>query len=480
MALQDLTPQLRTRLSRLERVVGLFVGLATLLMMAGLAYYIYQTAKRKGTFDTKVRYYTFARSAAGLKIGQSVKLMGREVGEITQLELQPPGDSYDVFVAFDVKEPYFGYLWEDSRAKIGASDFLGNRYIELTKGTNGPATYLFREFKEVALDQVGSLIGTNDVRFVDEIYDEWVTNILAKPMDRLTTTNLLTIANARSVTTIRLIDTPTVTKKPTGIWDHTAARYKAPDADQETRKGYFLVPDEAPALADRLEKVVSTVEGALPNILELTNRVNRVLDNSALTAAHADELLMAARPIVTNLTLITGNLTGPRGSLGEWILPPELSRQITQALISANTLLTARAGQSQHQYRERSVHTHHRRGRHGAGFEAALAPSFRVQEQARRIDPVTTRAAPRAFATRPEHRPVSRHKAGQASRLPGAEGASPTLRFIGSFHEPPRRTNRARSAEHCSAGRRTVSGSAERCSAIRFMERPGDLGRKGI
>jgi len=340
VALQDLTPQLRTRLSRLERVVGLFVGLATLLMMAGLAYYIYQTAKRKGTFDTKVRYYTFARSAAGLKIGQSVKLMGREVGEITQLELQPPGDYYDVFVAFDVKEPYFGYLWEDSRAKIGASDFLGNRFIELTKGTNGPVTYLFREFKEVALDQVGSLIGTNDVRFVDEIYDEWVTNILAKPMDRLTTTNLLTIANARSVTTIRLIDTPTVTKKPTGIWDHTAARYKAPDADQETRKGYFLVPDEAPALADRLEKVVSTVEGALPNILELTNRVNRVLDNSALTAAHADELLMAARPIVTNLTLITGNLTGPRGSLGEWILPPELSRQITQALISANTLLT--------------------------------------------------------------------------------------------------------------------------------------------
>jgi len=45
MALQDLTPQLRTRLSRLERVVGIFVVLATLLLLAGLGYYVYSTAE---------------------------------------------------------------------------------------------------------------------------------------------------------------------------------------------------------------------------------------------------------------------------------------------------------------------------------------------------------------------------------------------------------------------------------------------------
>ena len=183
MALQDLTPQRRTRLSRLERVVGLFVGVAAILMAAGLAYYDYQTAKRKGTFDTKVRYYTLARSGAGLKVGQAVKLMGREVGEITEIELQPPGDYYDLFIAFEVKEPYFGYLWEDSRAKIVASDFLGGRALELTKGTNGAPTYLFRQFKEVPVDMLGSFVGTNDVRFVDEIYGQHETNLLARPLD---------------------------------------------------------------------------------------------------------------------------------------------------------------------------------------------------------------------------------------------------------------------------------------------------------
>lgn len=38
MAVQDLTPQLRTRLSRVERAVGWFVILATLLLLASFAY----------------------------------------------------------------------------------------------------------------------------------------------------------------------------------------------------------------------------------------------------------------------------------------------------------------------------------------------------------------------------------------------------------------------------------------------------------
>ncbi len=58
MALQDLTPQLRTRLSRMERAVGIFVGLAAVLLLSGFFYYLYHTAVRKGWFLTKATYYT--------------------------------------------------------------------------------------------------------------------------------------------------------------------------------------------------------------------------------------------------------------------------------------------------------------------------------------------------------------------------------------------------------------------------------------
>src|SRR6266571_2462873 len=64
MALQDLTPQLRTRLSRMERAVGWFVLLATASLAFGFAYYVYNTAERKGWFKIKTPYFTCVRQAS--------------------------------------------------------------------------------------------------------------------------------------------------------------------------------------------------------------------------------------------------------------------------------------------------------------------------------------------------------------------------------------------------------------------------------
>ena len=237
MALQDLTPQLRTRLNRLERVVGLFVAVATLLLLAGLAYYVYQLAKQKGWFVPKLSYFTFVRSATGLRVGDPVRLMGLNVGTITRIEPEEPGAYYDMFVAFEVKKPYYGYIWEDSRARVAASDFLGNRFIELTKGTNGAPTYLFQQYREVTLDEArDALSGTNQVILVDELYDGTKTNLLASPKQVLDEALLKVIEEAQSVATIRIIDTPYETERPTGIWDFREGRYKLPDSDEESQK----------------------------------------------------------------------------------------------------------------------------------------------------------------------------------------------------------------------------------------------------
>src|ERR1019366_5217931 len=137
MALQDLTPQLRTRLSRMERAVGWFVVLATALLLFGFGYYIYNRAETKGWFLKKVNYQTSISSGAGLKVGDSVKLMGFEVGEITAIIPNDPSESYNITVRLRIKEPNYGYIWSDSKVKVVAGDFLGNRYLEITKGKGG-------------------------------------------------------------------------------------------------------------------------------------------------------------------------------------------------------------------------------------------------------------------------------------------------------------------------------------------------------
>jgi hypothetical protein len=100
MPLQDLTPELRTRLSRVERRVGWFVILATGILLVGFAYYFYATAQSRGWFVTKINYATALNDAAGFKVGNLVKLMGFDVGEITQINLNSPELSHGLTIFF--------------------------------------------------------------------------------------------------------------------------------------------------------------------------------------------------------------------------------------------------------------------------------------------------------------------------------------------------------------------------------------------
>jgi hypothetical protein len=334
MALQDLTPQLRTRLSRLERVVGIFVAVATVLLLAALAYYVYSTAQRKGWFKQKLPYFTFVRSGTGLKEGDPIRLMGFPAGRIIEVEAMPPyQDQFgDVYVRFEVLEPYFGYVWEDSVAKVEPANFLGDRYIEITKGTNSSPTYTFYPFDDLTLAEAQSRTSTNSV-FSQEVYDPATTNFVARPFWAVTAAALNRVAQL-GVRTIQIGDKGHETKKPAGIWNDKLGKYER--FTKET-KGYWVHVDETPAVTERLQKIADQVESALPNFLGLTNTLVRVLTNADAIMVHADQLLVEAKPVVTNFAQITANLSGPKGSLGEWLFPTNVNAQLTATLGSANT-----------------------------------------------------------------------------------------------------------------------------------------------
>ena len=58
MPLQDLTPELRTRLRSVEKTVGWFVMVAAILLLVGFGYYLYATAQNRGWFVIKLNYAT--------------------------------------------------------------------------------------------------------------------------------------------------------------------------------------------------------------------------------------------------------------------------------------------------------------------------------------------------------------------------------------------------------------------------------------
>jgi len=335
MALQDLTPQLRTRLSRMERAVGWFVLLATALLVFGFAYYVYSTAERKGWFKTKAPYFTFADRATGLKVGDPVNLMGFDVGQITRIDAQPPSD-YDhaVYVQFEIKSDYYGYLWtEGSRAKVTTADLLGKRVLEVTKGTGGYPTYVFNPLRTLPVAEAQRLPDLRHWELAQEILAPDSTNLIARPLRPLT--NLAAIA-AAGYSNIVIMNTNEVRKSMTGIWNDKEGQY---DPYTKTNKPYWLLSDETPAVTERLEKLVGDVEKALPNILALTNQLTTVLSNTVQLTSNLDFVAVSIRPAVSNLGTATAHLDHP-GALGEWLLPTNVNRQLEATLGNANLTIT--------------------------------------------------------------------------------------------------------------------------------------------
>ncbi|MCG3148838.1 MAG: hypothetical protein PCFJNLEI_02287 [Verrucomicrobiae bacterium] len=233
-----------------ERWVGVFVVGALLLLVAGFAYYLYHTAERRGWLVPRCPYYTFVQSAEGLEVGEPVKMMGFEIGAITSIEAEPPGAYYNVFVGIEIKRPYYGYIWADSKIKVANVGLLG-RQLEISKGVTGLPTV--KDFND-------------------------------RPSEVLVNGKMVSLA--------------------------------------EAPKGVFLLPEESPSVTERAEKLLGQVEGALPNIVALTNQLNDVfananglLTNSSAVMLTLDRTVAQLDPVISNATVITGNLTGPTAAL---------------------------------------------------------------------------------------------------------------------------------------------------------------------
>jgi ABC-type transporter Mla subunit MlaD len=273
MAVQDLTPQLRTRLGRVEKAVGWFVTLATLLMLGGLAYYIYHLAALKGWLVPKAPYFAYLESGAGIKIGDKVKLMGFDAGQITLIKPEKPESGENVYVELQMFGDNIGYVWDDSIIKVKSAGVFGTRYLEVTKGGTR---------------------ATNDLHATYKLEAGKITSVWSRDMGGFTN------------------------------WSKGSAPYE-------------LLTDEPPELSSQLDAMAQMLKVSLTNILQLTNALAATLNNAAEATSNANELLRDARPLIRNVTQITDNLKQPGGSLGEWLIPAAMNQQLTFLLTNANS-----------------------------------------------------------------------------------------------------------------------------------------------
>jgi hypothetical protein len=349
MALQDLTPQLRTRLSRMERAVGWFVFLATALLLFGFGYYIYHTAERKGWFKIKAPFFTYLQSSTGLSVGDDVVMMGFAVGKITSVEPQKPYEKYNVKVEFEVTDPYFRYLWTGgSFVKVNSADFLGKRQIEVTRATNGYAICVTQPISIYSLDEAKKLAvaAPGHWQLAQDVVDA-MTNVVFhayEPVEAvLAESNAPVLANCVFETnSIYVYDNTVKRDRIVASWHRRNHRYENFTPNSEDA---YLRAVETPPISDQIQAMVLQVQGALPGILALTNKLSAVLDNAnttlgnaALATSNLNTTIVAAQPLVTNFAVISAQLREPGGVIN-WALGTNGDAQLQGALTNLNALL---------------------------------------------------------------------------------------------------------------------------------------------
>ncbi len=334
MPLQDLTPQLRTRLNRMEKIMGWFIIAAIVLMAVGFAYFLYRSAEQRGWFEVKAPFSTYADTGEGLAVGDPVRLMGFAIGRITRIAPQPPrgkGSDHNVRIEFVVVGTNYNYIWTgNSRARFVDTGFMG-KHLDITKGTKGYNVYVNFPVEQMTLEDIKSSPHLDKLRLGADIYQG--SNLACKAWLALST-NVDKLAGL-GLSNVWTVDVTSRGKNITGVWNDQESHYE-PFAGTNI---YILPPDEAPAIMDRVQAIVAQVQAALPNFLALTNQLAATLANSVQLTSNLNAVAAAIRPPLNDVAAITANLRNPHGALGEWLIPVNTRQELDATLLNANGAL---------------------------------------------------------------------------------------------------------------------------------------------
>ena len=121
------------RLSRATREisVGAFVSIGLILFAVG----VMAISKEQRLFSRKTRYWTSLDNTSGLTEGSPVRLVGVQIGTITDIEFPEDIRETKIKVVFSVDRAYANRIRSGTQALLKSLTYLSqDKYIELTPG----------------------------------------------------------------------------------------------------------------------------------------------------------------------------------------------------------------------------------------------------------------------------------------------------------------------------------------------------------
>lgn len=108
------------------------------VIVVGIALFLWASIRGGTSFlEHRSLLHTRFHNVAGLSQGSPVWFRGLEVGSVKTIQIKNEGDSSYVEIGMSVHKENLVSMHSDSKARIEAINFFGEKYVDITPGTSG-------------------------------------------------------------------------------------------------------------------------------------------------------------------------------------------------------------------------------------------------------------------------------------------------------------------------------------------------------
>jgi phospholipid/cholesterol/gamma-HCH transport system substrate-binding protein len=318
------------------------VGVVALAAMAIAAALIFLLTSRQGLLTSYSVLRTYMSDASGLQEGTPVRLNGINIGYLDKLRLTNTGNlRRAVELVLQVRTRYLPDIPVDSVAQIAASNLLGDKFINITKGTSPNQVQPDAELASLQTQDIPELMaGMSNLLGSFQMIVNRVDNLMAGVEQGKGTIGkflndpelynrtvgiaaeaqqLLTDARKGGGTLSKLIYDPS-------LYNDAQAPIKRIDAilaDLQAGKGTAGKLMYDTALYDQATGIATQIKGLLANLQAGKGTAGMLLKD--------DQVGQRLDTLLAKLTDITNKINSGQGTAGQFLDNPQLYQSMTGA-----------------------------------------------------------------------------------------------------------------------------------------------------
>ena len=289
-----------------ELRVGILAVLSFVILTAALVL----ISGGRGLFTPKYTLKTHLPNASGLRKGSLVWLAGVEVGSVDQVNISP-SDNPDqaVEVVMRIEQAYQSSIRQDSEATLGSIGLLGDKYIEISRGSQSSAV----------IPENGEIAGSSraDIKKIIQNTDDIMANF-GDLVEKVT--EIIGKINVREGTLGKLINDPSIFNNLTG----TSEELQGLVTQIKTGEGTIGRLIAEPEIYEDLRKTLLQAENIVAKVNEGEGTLGKFVNDPALYDR--------AESMIARVETVVQRIENGEGFLGRLSKDDSLYLQLNESL----------------------------------------------------------------------------------------------------------------------------------------------------